>query len=196
MKVSRVWLCDSWTIALRTPLPWDFPGKNTGVGSHSFLQGIFLTQGLNPGLQHCRKTLYCLSSPHYFLKTFWAILSHCYLWFALNNYIKLLESMLQIRKLNWEWYSDLPLVQEHHIQWQNIGFLTSGLVFSIIAPGGSDDSRERRKLWLGKGQLMAIRRTLISWACLHVKGEGSLTKRTGFCMCDVCMHACVYKAKY
>ena len=26
---------------------WDSPGKNTGVGSHAFLQGIFLTQGLN-----------------------------------------------------------------------------------------------------------------------------------------------------
>ena len=30
--------------------PWDFPGKNTEVGSHSLLQGIFLTQGLNPDL--------------------------------------------------------------------------------------------------------------------------------------------------
>ena len=29
--------------------PWNYPGKNTGVGSHSFLQEIFLTQGLNPG---------------------------------------------------------------------------------------------------------------------------------------------------
>ena len=28
----------------------NFPGKNTGVGCHSVLQGIFLTQGLNPGL--------------------------------------------------------------------------------------------------------------------------------------------------
>ena len=27
--------------------PWNFPGKNTGVGCHSLLQGIFLTQGLN-----------------------------------------------------------------------------------------------------------------------------------------------------
>ena len=27
--------------------PWVFPGKNTGVSCHSFLQGIFLTQGLN-----------------------------------------------------------------------------------------------------------------------------------------------------
>ena len=38
-----------------------FPGKNTGVGCHFLLQGIFLTQGLNPGLLHCRKILYHLS---------------------------------------------------------------------------------------------------------------------------------------
>ena len=31
--------------------PWDFPGKNTGVGCHFFLQGIFPTQGLNPGFR-------------------------------------------------------------------------------------------------------------------------------------------------
>ena len=30
--------------------PWDSPGKNTGVGSCALLQGIFPTQGLNPGL--------------------------------------------------------------------------------------------------------------------------------------------------
>ena len=30
--------------------PWDFPGKNTGVGCHSHLQGIFLTQGVNTRL--------------------------------------------------------------------------------------------------------------------------------------------------
>ena len=41
--------------------PWDSPGKNTGVGCHSLLQEIFLTQGSNPGLLHCRQILYCLS---------------------------------------------------------------------------------------------------------------------------------------
>ena len=35
--------------------------KNTGVGSHSLLQRIFLTQGSNLGLLHCRQILYCLS---------------------------------------------------------------------------------------------------------------------------------------
>ena len=41
--------------------PWDFLGKNTGVDCHFLLQGIFLTQGSNPGLLHCRQILYCLS---------------------------------------------------------------------------------------------------------------------------------------
>ena len=35
--------------------PWHSPGQNTGVGSLSLLQGIFPTQGLNPGLPHCRR---------------------------------------------------------------------------------------------------------------------------------------------
>ena len=41
--------------------PQDSPGKNTGVGSHSLLQEIFLTQELNLGLLHCRQILYHLS---------------------------------------------------------------------------------------------------------------------------------------
>jgi len=41
--------------------PWNSPGQNTGVGSLSLLQGIFPTQGLNPGLTHCRQILYQLN---------------------------------------------------------------------------------------------------------------------------------------
>ena len=41
--------------------PRNSPGQNTGVGSLSLLQGIFPTQGSNPGLQHCRQILYQLS---------------------------------------------------------------------------------------------------------------------------------------
>ena len=41
--------------------PWKSPGQNTGVGSCSLLQGIFPTQGLNPGLLYCRGLLYQLS---------------------------------------------------------------------------------------------------------------------------------------
>ena len=41
--------------------PWNSPGQNTGVGSLSLLQGIFPTQGWNPGLPHHRWILYQLS---------------------------------------------------------------------------------------------------------------------------------------
>ena len=41
--------------------PWNSPGQNAGVGSLSLLQGICPTQGLNPGLPHCRRILYQLS---------------------------------------------------------------------------------------------------------------------------------------
>ena len=47
--------------------PWNSPGQNTGVGSLSLLQGIFPTQGCNPGLPHHRQILYQLShkgNPH------------------------------------------------------------------------------------------------------------------------------------
>ena len=37
--------------------PWDFPGNSPGVDCHFLLQGIFPTQGSNPGLLHCKQTL-------------------------------------------------------------------------------------------------------------------------------------------
>ena len=40
---------------------WVSPGKNTGVGCHALLQGIFPTQGSNPDFPHCRWFLYHLS---------------------------------------------------------------------------------------------------------------------------------------
>ena len=43
--------------------PWNSPGQNTGVDSHSLLQGIFPTQGLNSGLPHCRQILYWGKEP-------------------------------------------------------------------------------------------------------------------------------------
>ena len=51
----------SMTVAQQAHSPWNSPGKNTGVGSHSLLQRIFLTQGLNLGLLNCRQIFYHLS---------------------------------------------------------------------------------------------------------------------------------------
>ena len=44
----------------RLVYPWNSPGQDTGVGCHDLLQGIFPTQGWNPGLPHCRWILYHL----------------------------------------------------------------------------------------------------------------------------------------
>ena len=50
---SHVWLLlPPWTVACQALCPWDFPGKNTRVGGHFFLQGIFPSQGSNPRLLH------------------------------------------------------------------------------------------------------------------------------------------------
>ena len=48
-----------WPYGLYSPL--SSPGQNTGVSSSSLLQGIFPTQGSNPGLPHCRQILYQLN---------------------------------------------------------------------------------------------------------------------------------------
>ena len=60
MFICSIWIIDSlWPHGLYSP--WNSPGQNTGVGSLSLLQGIFPTQGSNPGLPHCRWLLYQLS---------------------------------------------------------------------------------------------------------------------------------------
>ena len=51
-----------WTVACQALCPWYFPGKNTAVGCHFLLQGIFQTQGSNPSLLQCRQILYWLSN--------------------------------------------------------------------------------------------------------------------------------------
>ena len=61
---SRLTLCDPHELYT----PWNSLGQNTGVSSLSLLQGIFPTQGLDPGLTHCSQILYHLShrEPFYF----------------------------------------------------------------------------------------------------------------------------------
>ena len=68
---SHVCLVTQLCPTLCNPMDWsppgssvhgDSPGKNTGVGCHALLQGIFPTQGSNIVLMHCRQILYHLSS--------------------------------------------------------------------------------------------------------------------------------------
>ena len=67
---------------------WNSPGHNTGMGSLSLLQGIFPTQGLNPGLLPCRWILYQLSQQGKSKNTGVGSLS-------------LLQGIFPIQKLNW-----------------------------------------------------------------------------------------------
>ena len=66
---SHVWLFATlWTVAHRAPLSMGILQARTLVGCHALLQGIFPTQGSNPGLPHCRWILSHLShqaSPQY-----------------------------------------------------------------------------------------------------------------------------------
>ena len=50
VRLSVLLFVTPWTVRTRLLCPWDSPGKNTGVGCHALFQGIFLTQGSNPGL--------------------------------------------------------------------------------------------------------------------------------------------------
>ena len=55
-------LCDPMDCSLPgSSVHGDSLGKNTGVGCQALLQGIFLTQGLNPDIPQCKWILYCLS---------------------------------------------------------------------------------------------------------------------------------------
>ena len=74
--------------------PWNSPGQNTGVGSHSLLQGIFPTQGLNPGLQHCRWILYQLS--------------HQEIWISKSKLISE-NNWFSIWSIKWQWWVKLEL---------------------------------------------------------------------------------------
>ena len=58
-SLSRVWLfVIPWTAACQASPSMEFSRQEyTGEGSHSLLQGIFPTQGSNPGLLHCRQIL-------------------------------------------------------------------------------------------------------------------------------------------
>ena len=60
-KVKWKWKCLSHVGLFVAPWTWNSPGQNTGLHSLSLLQGIFPTQGSNPGLLHCRWILYQLS---------------------------------------------------------------------------------------------------------------------------------------
>ena len=69
MKVAK--LCLTLCDPIMLLCPWDSPGKNTKVGCHFLLQGIFSTQGTNPDFLHCRQPLNCLSHQGSHQEEYW-----------------------------------------------------------------------------------------------------------------------------
>ena len=76
--------------------PWDSPGKNTGVGCHFLLQGIFLTQESNPCLLHWQAGFFFTTEPpgQYFLFKFNE--ENCLILICINLIIMATEYLLQL----------------------------------------------------------------------------------------------------
>ena len=73
---SCLTLCNPMAPLTRLLCPWDSPGKNTGMGCHFILHGIFPTQGLNLCLLFCRRILY-----------HWAIWEATHTWLGIQKYL-------------------------------------------------------------------------------------------------------------
>ena len=63
-----------WTVARQAPLSMEFSRQEYWSGVHALLQGIFPTQGSNPGLPLCRQILYCLSNQG----SWWKHITQCH----------------------------------------------------------------------------------------------------------------------
>ena len=79
--------------------PWDSSGKNTGVGFHAFLQGIFPTQGPNPHLLRCRRILYHWAMGETQWSLYSPIICHKCLSEKLNHSQNQLRKVLRNRKI-------------------------------------------------------------------------------------------------
>ena len=85
-SVSHIRLFRTLYDPVRVLCPWDFPSKNNGIGCHFLLQRVFLAQGWNSHLLHCRQILYC-----------WASGESSYILYPMFMYTTLI-SMLKIKK--------------------------------------------------------------------------------------------------
>ena len=106
--------------------PWEFPGRNTGVGCHARLQGISPTQGLNPGLPHCSRIRYPLSHQGNPVNSVCLLRFYClYLLFldiqssqkCMETKISLLQNSKQVWKQGKAWFNlvcYINLMDEKH----------------------------------------------------------------------------------
>ena len=117
-SLSHVWpFVTLWTVAYRLLCAWDSPGKNTGVGCHFLLQGIFPTQGSNPSFPHCRQIF-----------TVRATREALYLWGSiLMSLFYSYQSSLPSSTTYWREFSALQILASFVIDWPQCGGFISGL---------------------------------------------------------------------
>ena len=96
------------TIVRQASLSVEFSSKNTGVGCHSLLQGIFPTQGSNPGLLHCRQ-IFLLSVLIQFI--WWPFLLYGSLYFFWSWVLRWKGQSLQVQN------NDSPY---HHVVYKKL----------------------------------------------------------------------------
>ena len=83
-----------WTELPRFLCPWNSPGKNTGVGCHSLLQEIFLIQGLNLCLLHCRQIVDRETPIRYTCAEVYGYIYVC-IWLPIKNYLMIIVAETQ-----------------------------------------------------------------------------------------------------
>ena len=144
-SVAQFWptLWDTMDPSLPTSLPLSmvFPGKNTGVGCHFLLHGIFLTQGLNLGLLH------------------WQVILH-------HGITREAQAWAAIRRVNgYTWVPNVFCCQDS-IKWRFPKFLTCGtpsltdLEISFLEEFFSHQQRSHCVVWFPIPQVI--------WNLLHL----------------------------
>ena len=94
--------------------PWDSLAKNTGLGCHFLLLGIFSTQGSNPCLPHCRQILYCLShqslwgTTHLRIDSSYTLWAHAWIIFVLEFFPLCLRPLFVAQILSKHQFVPLP----------------------------------------------------------------------------------------
>ena len=100
--------------------PWGSPDNNTGVGCHFLPQGIFLTQGLNTGLLHCRQILYLLSHQN------------------ITKELSIIHFCLDISEVGMNFSVCIYIKSLSHYIFNCAAFLTNSSTYSYIASSFSD----------------------------------------------------------
>ena len=106
--------------------PWNSLGKNTGVGSHSLLQGIFPNQGSNLSFLHCRQILYHLSHqgiPRFIYLATLVLVAACGIWFPHQG--SNLGPLLWEQSLSHCSISEIPVTQFSAFEHSGVGVISS-----------------------------------------------------------------------